>query len=110
VQYVACSTVELVAPAVPHQPKEGAQKNVCAFSAALFVQMALKLLKEHGPTPLLVEKLRGLTVEEIEYHNYRKRAAKDINSLLREYGRTQQEARIKQRESAKASKPGSSVA
>ena len=43
-----------------------------------------------------------LKVEEQEYHTYRKRAAKDINSLHREYGRLQQEARIKQQQADKA--------
>jgi hypothetical protein len=105
-QHVASSTLELVlktaASGIPHQPKDGTNKNVCAFSATLFLQLALKLLKEHGPTPLLVQKLRELKVEEEEYHMYRKRAAKDINSLHREYGRLQQEARIKQQQADKA--------
>ena len=108
VQHVACSSIELVAPVVPHQPKDGAEKNVCAFSSTLFLQLTLKLLKEHGPTPLFVQALRGLTVDEREYHKYRKRAAKDINSLLREYGHRQQEARIAQRKKAKADEPGTS--
>jgi hypothetical protein len=114
VQHVACSTIELVPVAVPHQPKEGAQKNVCVFSSALFLQLALKLLKQHGPTPALVQALRELTVEESDYHKRRKQAAKDIRSLHSEYCRMKQEARIKEREAAKAAKaagqPGTSAA
>jgi hypothetical protein len=113
VQHVACSPIELVAVAVPHQPKEGPQKNVCAFSATLFLQLALKLLKQHGPTPALVQALRELTMEESDYHKRRKQAAKDIRSLHCEYCRMQQEARIKEREAAKAAKaagqPGTST-
>lgn len=108
VQHVACSTVELVTLNVPHQPKEGAQKNVCAFSSSLFLQLALKLLREHGPIPSFVQAMRELTVDESEYHKYRKQAAKEINSLLREYGRVKQAARIEARERAKAGKPGTS--
>ena len=111
-QHVACSTIEVVyktaETGIPHQPTEGTDVNVCAFSASLFLQLGLSLLKEHGPTPLLVENLRGLTVEESQYHKYRKRAAKEINSLVREYGRRQQEARIQQRKRANAGEPSSS--
>jgi hypothetical protein len=109
-QHVACSTIELVAPVVPHQPKEGPNKNVCAFSATLFLQKALQLLKEHGSTPALVQALRELTVNECEYHTYRKHAAKDINSLCNDYGRVKQAARIKERQKAKAGEPGASNA
>ena len=104
VQHVACCAVELIKPAVPHQPKDGTDKNVCAFSATLFLRLTLKLLKQHGPTPALVTALRELSVEESEYHKCRKQAAKDINSLQREYGRLRQETRLKERESAKAAK------
>ena len=52
--------------------------------------------------------MRELTVDESEYHKYRKQAAKEINSLLREYGRVKQAARIEARERAKAGKPGTS--
>ena len=41
------------------------------------------------------QKLRELKVEESEYYSYRKRAGKEINSLLREYGRQQQAVRIR---------------
>ena len=113
VQHVACSPIELVAVAVPHQPREGPQKNVCAFSATLFLQLALKLLKQHGPTPALVQALRELTVEESDYHKRRKQAAKDIRSLHNEYCRMKQAARMKEREAAKAAKaegqPGTST-
>jgi hypothetical protein len=109
VQHVACSAVELIRPAVPHQPRDGNDKNVCAFSATLFLRLALKCLKQHGPTPALVDALRELSVEESDYHKCRKQAAKDINSLAREYGRIQQEARIQQRKKAKAAgQPGPS--
>ena len=114
VQHVACSAVELLKPAVPHQPKEGSNENVCAFSATLFLKLALNLLKQHGPTPAFVQALRELSVKESEYHEYRMRAKKDINSLLNEYGRRQQEARIEQRERerkrANAAEPGTSSA
>ena len=104
-QHVACSTIELVPKTagsrIPHQPTEGENVNVCAFSASLFLQRALKLMNEHGSTPLLVEKLRELTVDESDYHKYRKRAGKEINSLMNEYGRKQQEQRIVKRMAAK---------
>jgi hypothetical protein len=104
-QHVACSTIELVpktaGSGIPHQPTEGENVNVCAFSASLFLQRALKLMNEHGSTPLLVEKLRELTVDESDYHKYRKRAGKEINSLMNEYGRKQQEQRIVKRMAAK---------
>ena len=99
-----------MAPVVPHQPKEGPNNNVCAFSATLFLQKALQLLKEHGSTPALVQALRELTVNECEYHTYRKHAAKDINSLCNDYGRVKQAARIKERQKAKAGEPGASNA
>ena len=54
--------------------------------------------------------LRELAVEEADYHKSRVQAAKDINSLHREYGRMKQEERIKQRERAKAGEPGTSNA
>ena len=102
---MACSTIELVPKTadsgIPHQPKEGNNANVCAFSASLFLQHALKLMNEHGSTAALVEKLRELTVDESEYHNYRKRAGKEINVLVKEYGRKQQELRVAERNAAK---------
>jgi hypothetical protein len=56
-----------------------------------------------GCRPLSCQKYyEPLKVEEEEYHTYRKRAAKDINSLHREYGRLQQEALIKQQQADKA--------
>ena len=39
----------------PTSQKTAQTRTVCAFSATLFLQLALKLLKEHGPTPLLVQ-------------------------------------------------------
>ena len=108
-QHVACSTIELVPKmadtGIPHQPREGDNANVCAFSASLFLQLALKLMKEHGSTPALVTKLRELTVDESAYHKFRKQAAKDINLLKIEYGRKQQELRIEKRMAAKRPAP-----
>ena len=84
--------------------------NVCVFSATLFLQLALKLLKQHGLTTSSVQTLRELVVEEGEYTRRRKQAAKDINQLRREYGRMQQVARIRQRDEANASAAGTSSA
>ena len=104
-QHVACSTIELVPKTadsgIPHQPEEGNNANVCAFSASLFLQHALKLMNEHGSTAALVEKLRELTVDESEYHKYRMRAGEEIYVLVKEYGTKQRELRMAKRNAAK---------
>eukprot|EP00966_Prymnesium_polylepis_P115317 2665594-Prymnesium_polylepis.1 len=99
-QHSSLSSIELVfkkdTNGIAHQPKEGSDVNVCAFSATLFLQRAFQLLKEHGPTPDWVGKLRALIVDATQYAKRRKLAIRDIAQLQRDYGRFQQEARVQQ--------------
>ena len=82
---------------IEHQPREGAEANVCGFSTVYFVSKALDGILELAATrkysdlaslaSALAAKLEGIQSEATEYAPYRRRCVAELVTLCEEYSR-----------------------